>query len=125
MPATEVRVFRDTAGDVPLIAWLERLERRQPIAHAKCLACILELARLGHELRRPTADYLRDGIYELRARKGRVNYRILYFFHGSHAVTLSHGITKEAAVPKKEIDLAVKRKALVAGDPDKYTADWR
>jgi hypothetical protein len=34
----------------------------------------------GHELRRPYADYLRAGVHELRARVGRVNYRILYFF---------------------------------------------
>jgi hypothetical protein len=33
-------------------------------------------------LRRPHADYLEDGIYELRWRNGTVQYRILYFFHG-------------------------------------------
>ena len=40
------------------------------------------LSQLGHELRRPLADYLDQGIYELRARIGQVNYRILYFLYG-------------------------------------------
>ena len=47
------------------------------------MAVIRWLALFGHELRRPKADFLRDGIYELRAREGRANYRVLYFFHGS------------------------------------------
>jgi DNA-binding XRE family transcriptional regulator len=48
--------------------------------YAKCAVRIRRLADLGHELRRPEADLLRDGICELRARLGTVNYRILYFF---------------------------------------------
>ena len=51
-------------------------------AWANCRARIELLADLGHELRRPAADYLRDGIYELRAKQGHVQYRLLYFFHG-------------------------------------------
>src|SRR5262245_38367015 len=62
------------------------------------------LAEQGHGLRRPAADYLRDGIYELRAKAGRVQYRMLYFFDGRQAVVISHGIIKrEAAVPPIEI----------------------
>ena len=40
---------------------------------------------LGHELRRPEADLLRDNIYELRIGLQGINYRILYFFHGKQA----------------------------------------
>ena len=36
-------------------------------AQRKCLAYIAQLEMLGHELRRPVADFPRDGIYELRA----------------------------------------------------------
>jgi phage-related protein len=52
----------------------------------------------------PEADYLRDGIYELRVRVQRVNYRLLYFFHGDMAAVLSHGLVKEQRVPSGEID---------------------
>jgi hypothetical protein len=46
---------------------------------------------LGHELRRPEADYLRDSIYELRA--------------------------KRPDIPAQEIDLALKRKEAFTKDP--------
>jgi phage-related protein len=80
------------------------------------------LKEMGHELRRPEADYLRDGIYELRAKHSRINYRILYFFHERAAVVLTHGIMKQAAeVPSREIDLAIQRKRQFASDPRGHT----
>jgi phage-related protein len=78
---------------------------------AKCRRYLLRLAQFGNELRRPVADYLRDGIYELRIRHTRVNYRILYGFVGQDVVLISHGITKERLVPANEIELAVQRLA--------------
>jgi hypothetical protein len=46
------------------------------------------LADLGHTLRRPAADYLRDGIHELRAKANRVQYRMpaLYLSLGGQAI---------------------------------------
>ena len=57
------------------------------------------LEDLGHEIRRPEADLLRDGIYELRIGLQGINYRVLYFFHGKEAAVVSHGLTKERRVP--------------------------
>src|SRR5687768_1089314 len=110
MPLTEVRFFREADGEVPLKDWLDELEEREPKAYRKCLERILHLAEHGNALRRPMADILRDGIYELRVRVGEVHYRILYFFSGSNVVALSHGLTKQKKVPEGDIDLAVKRK---------------
>jgi len=67
------------------------------------------LIRYGHELRRPHADFLQKGIYELRAKVGHVNYRILYFFHSRQVAILTSGFTKEDKVPSKEIARAVER----------------
>ena len=67
------------------------------------------------------ADYLRDGIHELRAKSGRVNYRVLYFFHGRNIAVLAHSLTKEAEVPPVEIDRALERKALSEKDPEGHT----
>jgi phage-related protein len=78
---------------------------------------------MGHELRRPESDFLRDGVYELRVRHQSVNYRMLYFFHGRVAVVLSHGLQKEKEVPSREIDLAVKRKTKFTANPKKHTAE--
>ena len=79
----------------------------QPKALDKCTVRIERLAELGHELRRPEADFLRDGIYELRVGLQHVNYRMLYFFHGRTAAVVSHGVVKEAEVPRREIEKAI------------------
>lgn len=126
MPATEVRAFRDADRDnsVPIQDWLADLERREPKAYAKCLARILDLAEKGNEMRRPHADYLRDGVYELRATLGKDQYRVLYFFCGKNIVTLSHGTTKKREVPPEDIELAIVRMGLVRRSPTRYTADF-
>jgi phage-related protein len=91
-------------------------------AQDKCTVRIERLAELGHELRRPEADFLRDGIYELRAKHRGVNYRMLYFFHGRIAAVVSHGFAKQRAkVPAKEIKLALKRKERFEADPKACT----
>lgn len=122
MPPTEVRAFRHGTGEVPILRWLDDLAERDPRAYVKCLAVIQRLAAEGHALRRPTADVLRDGVYELRLRRGTVQYRILYFFSGRNVATLSHALTKESRVPDHDIDLAAERRRLVAVDGDRYTA---
>ena len=77
---------------------------------------------MGHELRRPSADYLRDGVYELRAKQGKVQYRILYFFNGKDIAVLGHSIVKKtSAVPNKDIELAVQRKKKFEQNPQKHT----
>ena len=81
--------------------WLDEIPGK---AQIKCLARLKRLEYLGHELRRPEADLLRDGIYELRIGLQSIKYRILYFFHGNTAAVVSHGLTKERRVPSREID---------------------
>ncbi len=125
MPQTVIHLFRQSVGEVaPLQKWLEGLEKREPRAYGKCLERILRLSELGNELRRPLADLLRDGIYELRVRIGTVNYRMLYFFSGKCEAVLSHGLTKEEDVPDIEINRAIARRSLVTKDRNKHLADW-
>jgi phage-related protein len=120
MPETPVFFFKEDDDTVPLLDWLDGLPAK---VQDKCRLRIERLGQLGHELRRPEADFLRDGIYELRVRHQSVNYRMLYFFHEQAAVILSHGLQKERAVPPKEIDLALNRKKRFAADPDRHTAE--
>src|SRR5713226_2838140 len=84
--------------------WLKTLPNK---AQRKCLTFIAQLEMQGHELRRPVADFLRDGIYELRPSYQDVHYRILYFFTGKNVAVLSQGIAKEGAVPDVAINRAI------------------
>lgn len=118
MPQTDVVFFSEHDGSVPLLDWMDGLP---PKAQDKAIARIERLAECGHELRRPEADFLRDGIYELRIQHRRVRYRMLYFFHGRQGV-LSHGfIKKQRQVPPMEIDRAIDRHERFKADPEKHT----
>lgn len=65
MPKTTVVFYQDDPDKVPVLDWLDSLPTK---ALDKCRVRIERLRDLGHELRRPEADFLRDGIYELRVR---------------------------------------------------------
>ncbi len=117
MPETEVILFAEADGTCPLLQWLDRLPYK---VQDKCIVKVERLAEIGHELRRPEADYLKDDIYELRASHQGIHYRMLYFFHGKTAV-ISHGLLKVKEVPQREIDLAIRRKSIYESDPENHT----
>jgi phage-related protein len=113
-----VLLYREADGTVPLLDWLGHLTER---ARTKCLIRVERLRELGHELRRPEADYLRDGIHELRANHAGVNLRMLYSFRKCDAV-VTHGLVKQRPdVPPGDIDLAIRRMKTVDNDPEKHT----
>src|SRR5580658_3745045 len=112
MPETHVVFYQEAGGQAPVVEWLQDLLDSNEQAWANCRARIELLVQFGHELRRPAADYLRDGIYELRAKQGRVQYRMLYFFHGRQVAILAHALTKEDEVPKVDIERALRRKKI-------------
>jgi phage-related protein len=118
MPGTEVRIYRETDGSVPLRLWLGSLDRK---SQERCLAALVILGDHGHELRRPHVENLGDGIYELRVKSVRVNLRMLYAFHGQEVVIVSHGFAKERVIPPKEIALAKARVAKYMADPERHT----
>ncbi|GCL39804.1 MAG: type II toxin-antitoxin system RelE/ParE family toxin [Sphaerospermopsis kisseleviana] len=122
MPETQIIFFQDDRGEVPVLNWLKKLIKQDRKGYANCIARIEQLAEYGFELRRPAADFLRDGIYELRAKHVKVQYRILYFFHGQNVVILAHAMIKEDnQVSEKDIDLALKYKNLFVLNPEIHT----
>lgn len=114
MPHTKLVYYLEEDGTVPILDWLARLSRK---SRAKCLVYLERLESEGHELRRPAADYLRDGIHELRPSFAGVHYRMLYFFHGNEVVVVSHGITKERKVPDVEMERAIERMKRFRSNP--------
>ena len=117
MARTEV-VFYAEDGKAPVREWLRTLPVK---AQIKCLAYLSQLENRGHELRRPVADLLRDGIYELRPSYGGLRYRILYFFTGRDVVVVSDGLIKVAAVPAADIERAIVRRKKFEANPRAYT----
>jgi len=112
--------YREADGAVPVLDWLRGLNEK---ARDKCVVRIERLGELGHELRRPEADYLRDGIYELRSHFQAVNHRVLYFFHGREIVVLAHALAKEREVPASAINIALERKRRFEKDPQAHTLE--
>jgi len=118
VPQTKLIFFQEADGSVPVLDWLRTIP---PKAKDKCRVKLGRLAEMGHELRRPEADLLRDKIYELRASLQGIHYRVLYFYHGTTAAIIAHGIVKESAVPPKEIEKAIERKKQFESNPTKHT----
>ncbi len=123
MPQTEVRFYRNDSAVSPVVEWLRELPDPSRAIRSKCDACLRALRAEGHELRRPTADSLRDGIHELRFRVGNVHYRLLYFFHSAerNVAVVAHVLTKEGAVPDKDINHAIACMNAFEQDPDAHT----
>ena len=118
MPPTTVIFFKEATGEIPALEWLDSLPQK---AQDKCVIRLERLRDLGYELRRPEGDILRNGIYEMRASFQHVQYRMLYFFWGSTAIVVSHGLTKKDVVPDLEIDLALRRKKAFLSNPVLHT----
>ena len=118
MPKIQVIFYQDETGTVPVLTWLDDL---LPKIRAKCIVKIERLRELGHELRRPEADYLRDDIYELRIAYRSIQYRLLYFFYRRNTAVISQGIVKDQRGPPAEIDLAVQRKRTLEQNPEQHT----
>ncbi len=117
MQKTQVYYYQEDDGSIPFVDWLTHVEKK---VAEKCLVRIELLKEFGNSLRRPYADYLRNGIYELRVSHKRIQYRILYFFYGKNVVLISHGLTKEQKVPEKDIDNAIRRKAAIEKNPNRH-----
>lgn len=121
VPRCEVVFYRDTDGTAPVLKWLDELSRRNKPALVKAHARLALLAERGAELRRPVADAIGNGLYELRWRVGTANCRILYFFHGQAVAIVAHGLTKSATLPPADIERALARKRAFESDPEAHS----
>jgi hypothetical protein len=118
MPRTNIVIYRDEDGSVPLIEWLET---QAPKVQDKCIVLIELLASRGHELRRPYVDYLDKGIYELRPIVRHVQYRVLYCFVGKDVVLLTHGLVKTKEIPARQINKAIEYREKFVNNPQRHS----
>ncbi len=118
MTGADVVLFAEPDGACPLRQWLDDLPEK---AKLKVLERMERLGRLGYKLGRPLAAPLRDGLHELRARCGNVQYRVLYFLCEHRAVLTNGFVKKGSKVPVREMDVAASRRSSFERDPDAHT----
>lgn len=81
------------------------------ISHAKILKQIDLLEEYGTNLGMPHARPMGGGLLELRVR-GKQEVRVFYVFASGRRIYLLHGfIKKRQTTLKRELDIAIKRKA--------------
>lgn len=120
MPHTEVYFYKEDDGSVPVLDWFVELRKKNERAAKKCFSLVKLLRDFGSALRRPRADLLRNGVYELRTEVGNVNYRMLYGFVGKNVAVLVCGLTKGKTVPAGEIARAASRIAKYKQNPVRH-----
>ena len=99
-----VYYFVDKDDAIPVKEFINSLIEKE---QAKVYAYITELKKQGNNLRRPMADYLEDGIYELRPKDNR----IFYFFYLCDRAVLVHAIKKHVKkILESDLRLCLKRK---------------
>ena len=93
--------YRNDAGHCPFEKFIDRLPEEDA---REVVASIAALRELGNKARRPLVDYLENGVYELRARRIKKQFRVLYSFVGKNKILILTGLIKKSkAVPAKEI----------------------
>lgn len=100
--------YKTWRGEIPALEFIDTLTVK---VQSKIRKQILLLSYEGPKLKRPYADYLRDGIYELRVKFSPNEYRVLYFFYQRTNIILTHGFVKKSdRVPDSGIEKAIKFK---------------
>jgi phage-related protein len=99
--------YMDNKSNTPVLEFIKALPKQE---RAKFKAYIQELKYHGHNLRRPMADYLGQGIYELRPKDNR----IFYFFYLRNNIVFVHAIRKKTnKIPEVDLEICLKRKDII------------
>ena len=104
----EVILFEKDNGERPVRDFIWSQDSKMK---AKLIGLLDVLEEKGNQLREPYSKSLGDGIFELRCSVGNNITRVLYFFYYGERIILTNGfIKKTQKTPKKEIELANKRR---------------
>ena len=101
----KIKYYKNNEGECPIEDFIKTLSKKE---QEKVKAYLEYLKQEGINIRRPQADYLRDGIYELRLKLKEKNLRTLYFFCFENYIVLTHAFFKKTKrVPTNEINRAL------------------
>ncbi len=119
MESKRVVFFKASNGMVPVFDWFCTLPTFV-FRMFRTRFNRIELTGKGND--RPRSAYLRDKIYEFRVSENGINYRALFFFHGTELVVVANGFSKKSAkVPDSEINRAIARRAQFIASPEAHT----
>jgi len=88
----KVIYYENIRGKKPVKEFINEFDDK---TKAKILARIEVLERYWHELRRPIADKIENGLYELRIEFAWNNLRIIYAYMFRDYIVLLHGFRKK------------------------------
>ena len=101
----KIKYYKNDVGECPIDDFIDALSEKDK---DKINAWIRHLGQKGAEVRRPQADYLRDGIHELRIKLSGKETRTLYFFCFEEYIILTHTFVKNTnKVPDAQINRAL------------------
>ena len=80
---------------------------------AKVLRMLDLLEKFGNNLGMPYSKALSGGLFELRT-GGKEKVRIMYIFYNNVAVLLHAFIKKQSEIPKRDMEIALARKKILA-----------
>lgn len=91
-------------GRCPVRDFIDACKER---GQAKIFSWFSLLEKEGPNLPRPYADFLSEGIHELRIKLGRGQVRLFYFFCYRDIIIFTHSFVKRVKrIPQSEIDRA-------------------
>ena len=109
MDKYEVIFYETEDGTKPAYDFIETLSPKMQAKIYK-IASMLEID--GTRLRLPYSEFLKDGIFQIRAQQEGIISRVLYFFAIGKKIILTKGFTKKTPkTPPSEIELAKKYRA--------------
>ena len=109
MEQYEVIFFALEDGTQPAREFLDGLSVKM---RARVVKIIQMLRDYGGQVRMPYSEYLRDGIFQIRAQQEGNISRVLYFFNDGQKIILTNGFTKKTPkTPPAEIERAKRYKA--------------
>lgn len=107
MSKLQILFYVTNRGEKPVETFITKQDKP---TYAKIIRILELLEENGYDLGMPYAKYLLEGISELRIR-GKNEIRIFYIFSDGNNIYLIHAFKKKTQkTPRKELDIAIKRK---------------
>ena len=123
MSSFKVVFYEKEDGTRPAYDFVSSLSEKMRARIYKA-ASVLELE--GAQARMPYSEYLKDGIFQIRAQQEGNITRVLYFFTVGKLIVLTNGFTKKTPkTPPAEIERAKRYRADYERREAKRNADLR